>query len=224
MAPYELLEKIKQIKWCNKCKAYKAISEFGKKKGTKDSLQYYCTPCKVKESGESRRRKGIVSREAYQEVVKSRSEKFCPRCKQVKPLTEFYTNNALLDKKSKMCKVCNNFLYKRRIKSNKIQLIVLMGNKCKRCGVSPNEFWPIACFELHHRNPKEKESELRLNAMAYKDIVKEAKKCDLLCANCHEAVHYILGKGEQYDVEAYLVQASTWQNGNTTKTVGNYSL
>lgn len=70
----------------------------------------------------------------------------------------------------------------------KIKLIFMKGNKCEICGYNKN----AAAFDLHHRNPKEKSFSLdlrRLSNSKWSDILEEAKKCDLLCSNCHRELH-----------------------------------
>lgn len=60
--------------------------------------------------------------------------------------------------------------------------------KCSRC---PESFW--ACLDFHHRNPKEKEFEIREaqdRGASVARILAEIAKCDVLCANCHRKEHY----------------------------------
>lgn len=73
--------------------------------------------------------------------------------------------------------------------SRKLELIRLMGGKCSKCGYDKN----IAALDFHHINPKEKEFQLdsrHLSNTHMDKIIEEAKKCVLLCANCHREVHY----------------------------------
>ena len=70
-------------------------------------------------------------------------------------------------------------------------LITYKGGKCQKCGYNKCE----GALQFHHRNPKEKEfglSEINLNDSTFslKNILSEADKCDLLCANCHAEQHY----------------------------------
>ena len=81
------------------------------------------------------------------------------------------------------------YLHKR-----KRTLIKLKGGKCKVCEIKYNN--QNACiFDFHHRNPKTKSFLLGLNTLNHKKwalILKEVKKCNLLCSNCHRL---IIGKG-----------------------------
>ena len=75
-------------------------------------------------------------------------------------------------------------------RQRKQQLILLKGGKCQKCGVEyDGKNAPI--FDLHHRNPEEKEILLGVNGLvrySWETILAEAEKCDLLCANCHRMV------------------------------------
>ena len=76
--------------------------------------------------------------------------------------------------------------------SIKKKLIEIMGGKCRACG---GVFHP-ASFDFHHLDPKQKDFSVTngFNNKSFDDINEEAKKCILLCANCHRAEH----AGEQY--------------------------
>ena len=48
----------------------------------------------------------------------------------------------------------------------------------------------ICCLVFNHRNPNNKSFNLSEGRdKAFRLIVEEAAKCDILCANCHAAVH-----------------------------------
>ena len=66
------------------------------------------------------------------------------------------------------------------------------GGKCKICGYK-------RCFDalvFHHKNPKNKKD--KVSKIVYRKGIKaakeEAKKCVLICANCHAEVHAGLTK------------------------------
>lgn len=80
----------------------------------------------------------------------------------------------------------------------KLQLVEMLGGKCKHCGIQAN-IDNLAIFDFHHINPSDKSFFLGQNTLGNKkieDILKEVKKCELLCANCHRLHHY---KGEIND-------------------------
>ena len=71
----------------------------------------------------------------------------------------------------------------------KIELIKEKGSKCEICGYDNN----IAALSFHHLNPNEKDFKLDARTLSnthYDKIIKEAEKCQLLCANCHMETHY----------------------------------
>lgn len=72
----------------------------------------------------------------------------------------------------------------------KIQVIKFLGGKCKRCGLKyDGANAPV--FQFHHRKPKDKKFAVGnvVTRYTWLTIKKEAKKCDLLCANCHHLHH-----------------------------------
>lgn len=89
--------------------------------------------------------------------------------------------------------------YRRRRKSN---LIKVLGNKCALCGYN---LLPDA-LEFHHINAEEKEYGIAANGICHdleKDLA-EIKKCILICANCHRAVHKNLYTEQQlWDKQFY---------------------
>ncbi len=73
----------------------------------------------------------------------------------------------------------------------KSKIVVLMGGKCKKCGLLYDG--KNACvFQMHHKNPKDKLFVINTRTLinyAWARILKEIKKCNLLCANCHFINH-----------------------------------
>ncbi len=71
----------------------------------------------------------------------------------------------------------------------KLQLIKMLGEvKCSRCGYDKN----LACLSFHHKNPNDREFSLdqRICSMySMKRLITEAKKCEVLCMNCHTEHH-----------------------------------
>lgn len=73
--------------------------------------------------------------------------------------------------------------------ARKLELIELMGGKCSKCGYNKN----IAALEFHHVKPSSKSFPLdarHLSNTSTNKILDEAKKCVLLCSNCHKETHY----------------------------------
>lgn len=114
--------------------------------------------------------------------------KTCSKCKEIRPLDQFYTQN---DRKSgtSYCKSCFNAYTIQRWINKKIEAINYKGGACLHCGY--NKFY--GALEFHHINPNEKDvdwSKLRLRSL---DKIKhELDKCILLCSNCHREEHHRL--------------------------------
>lgn len=76
-------------------------------------------------------------------------------------------------------------------RNRKRRLLKLRGGKCVKCGII-YDGTNGAIFDMHHRNPKTKKfllGQVMLVNIAWAKIVKEAKKCDVLCSNCHRLLH-----------------------------------
>jgi len=68
----------------------------------------------------------------------------------------------------------------------KYYLVKTFGGKCSKCGYSSN----LAAFSFHHEGGKEFKLDSRsLSNRRASEIVKEMKKCILLCNNCHAELH-----------------------------------
>ncbi len=66
-------------------------------------------------------------------------------------------------------------------------LVDMLGGKCNRCGGVFN----LAAYDFHHIDPKQKRFSIaRMLRYDWDDVVEEAKKCELLCSNCHRVEHF----------------------------------
>lgn len=73
-------------------------------------------------------------------------------------------------------------------RETKSRIIEAMGGACACCAYNKCN----SALALHHLNPNEKDfglGAIRANIKSWKTIVKEIKKCILLCHNCHSEVH-----------------------------------
>ena len=94
-------------------------------------------------------------------------------------------------KRKKACKKCfNKMLFKKR-KNYQIEAIELLGGKCCRCGYNKC----LSALEFHHEDLSKKEFGIGGSAKGRSKILEEAKKCILLCANCHREAHANLRAG-----------------------------
>ena len=78
----------------------------------------------------------------------------------------------------------------KRVRGRKYKKLLVkhLGGKCERCGYDRCP----AGFDFHHIDPEEKEFAIssEMGSMKFERLLKEAKKCMLLCANCHRELHY----------------------------------
>ena len=77
----------------------------------------------------------------------------------------------------------------KRYLSRKIKLLKIHGGQCKICTYNKN----IASLVFHHKIPKKKLFEV--NGWAFRNkswevLLMEARKCMLLCHNCHYELHH----------------------------------
>ena len=70
--------------------------------------------------------------------------------------------------------------------NKKTKLVKMFGGKCNICGYKRY----IGSLDFHHKDPSTKSFALSVKGLCYSwdTIIKEAKKCVLLCKNCHGEV------------------------------------
>jgi len=69
---------------------------------------------------------------------------------------------------------------------NKQKLLLMFGNRCDSC----KETLPYCCYDFHHMDPAQKEHNVSaLITRAWKYVEQEARKCTMLCSNCHRILH-----------------------------------
>lgn len=84
------------------------------------------------------------------------------------------------------CKQCRVVASRKRRNVVKNKLVVLLGGACSKCGYDRC----VEALDFHHIDPSEKAFGLANKFhWAWKRLTVEAKKCKLLCANCHREEH-----------------------------------
>lgn len=119
--------------------------------------------------------------------------KLCNDCKEIKPLTEFYSNGytpAGTKKYKPKCKACE-VVYRYITFTQKIIRILKESGrqyKCEECGYNKS----TAALTFHHTDPGKKEFSLaQVPKTASEDFIRnEISKCRVLCSNCHMEEHY----------------------------------
>ena len=108
-------------------------------------------------------------------------KRICSRCKIEYDLSEFTSSGA----RSIYCRKCWNKYTVDQFNKQKKKFVDMLGGKCSRCGYSRY----IGALEFHHKNPIEKEFNIRCKSRPEKELEVEISKCILLCPNCHREVH-----------------------------------
>lgn len=80
----------------------------------------------------------------------------------------------------------------------KNQAVKELGGKCEICGYDKC----IDALVFHHKNSEEKEFGLAQGGTTrtWEEYLNEAKKCQLLCCNCHAEEHYKLRQKQDNDI------------------------
>jgi len=113
------------------------------------------------------------------------SNKNCPKCNKLLPLTEFYKQT---DRKNgaSFCKKCFNRYCMDRWIQKKKDAVIDKGGCCSRCGYNKC----LDALEFHHLDPSTKEFDwAKLKMRSNKAISLELSKCILVCSNCHREIH-----------------------------------
>ena len=84
------------------------------------------------------------------------------------------------------CKKCRSDSVTKRRQTIKIKLIYEFGGKCKICNYDKC----VRSLEFHHLDPNEKSFALAQTGVtrSYDKALEEAKKCILVCSNCHREI------------------------------------
>ncbi len=95
------------------------------------------------------------------------------------------TDHASRRDRQSRCRKCEYTAMSKRRYKIKANLIALHGSKCKRCGYDRC----LKALSFHHRDRTQKSFAMcGKSVIAYKRLVEESMKCDLLCMNCHMEV------------------------------------
>ena len=127
--------------------------------------------------------------------------KTCTKCKEEKNYSEFCKQTRAKDGHQPACKNCMNIAYNvsrnkkkehyKNIQKSRVRLNRAKVNKwkhehgCKIC--KEND---ASCLDLHHLDLSVKEDHPSdILARSINAFFEEAKKCVILCANCHRKLH-----------------------------------
>lgn len=125
--------------------------------------------------------------------------KVCTKCNKTKPLTDFSIMRRASDGLQGRCKSCMSEEAKKNYLENKDRYFKVAKNRdaeldklifeckdrpCTDCGIK----YPPYVMDFDHLDGSAKEfnvSMMRRRRMAFKKILDEIAKCEVVCANCH---------------------------------------
>ncbi len=84
------------------------------------------------------------------------------------------------------CGKCASGWVIRNRRNKKEKLVAIFGGKCIVCGYKKY----VGALDFHHTNPSTKEFALSVKGLSYswESLLREAKKCVLVCKNCHTEI------------------------------------
>lgn len=148
-------------------------------------------------------RKNGVSFSKRQKISPDATEKICPKCNLLKPITSFGVNRT---RRQSYCKICANHSAKKWFKETKQdnkryrelldrpklslkkirdEVSKLKSDKgCVRCGEKDS-----ACLDYHHLRDKTFNVSTLCAKKNREKIYEEIEKCVVICANCHRKLH-----------------------------------
>ncbi|UFR05496.1 endonuclease VII domain-containing protein [Streptomyces sp. Go40/10] len=91
------------VKRCSRCKQSKSRAAFASNKAMRDGLQAYCRECSA---AYYRERQDARGRKPRPRVAAPEGYKYCQRCEEIKPHSEWDRNRTASDGLSTRCKAC----------------------------------------------------------------------------------------------------------------------
>jgi hypothetical protein len=128
--------------------------------------------------------------------------KICTKCLIEKPLSEFSINKNKKDGLNYQCRSCQSKYHRQHYLKNKEKYIKqaktqrrkstdILREIKKKCSIC-DENHP-ATLDFHHIDPSVKEIDLARaanNGWSKNRLLKEIKKCIIVCRNCHAKIHW----------------------------------
>ncbi len=106
----------------------------------------------------------------------TRTVKTCLRCKQSKPLRDFYAKPRKSGGYVCYCKPCFNAYTTERFRRRKKQAVTYLGGQCANCG----GVFAYYVYDFHHLDPAQKDVQFTvLRRRSWEAITRELDKCAL---------------------------------------------
>jgi len=121
--------------------------------------------------------------------------KTCSRCNTDKDKSEFRSRSDRNGTLNTYCRSCEAKDSYERYEDLKQELVTFKGDKCALC----EKQYHISIYSFHHTGKEHKDFNLadrRHSPMA--EVLRELKKCILVCRNCHAEIHEYMKRQEGY--------------------------
>lgn len=103
------------LKTCPDCGQDKRLDAFGNNRAQPDGKAFYCRPCfNLRSAAAYRRKQARLGRTVRERVTAPAGHKWCPDCKQTKPLEEFHRAPRQAGGRASYCRVCKGRRDERR--------------------------------------------------------------------------------------------------------------
>jgi hypothetical protein len=112
----------------------------------------------------------------------SESTKYCPRCKEARPVAEFYVNKGRPDGLSPLCVMHARLAGVESAQKKRREFLEAMGGQCERCGFA--DFRALVVDHIAGDGNLE-EVKNRASAGFYAKTLADRSRYALLCANCN---------------------------------------
>ena len=120
--------------------------------------------------------------------------KRCSACKEEKDFSQFHKHPQTSLGLGSQCKTCDAAGRRAKARQKKERLVKAMGGCCQNCGYDRC----LQAFDFHHMNDDKEVAVSQLMKRSFEVAMEEAKKCILLCANCHRELH-----ADEYGIPDY---------------------
>jgi hypothetical protein len=103
-----------------------------------------------------------------------------------------------------------------RKERNKKHVMKYLGGKCCLCGYNKS----YSAMDFHHVNPLEKSTAIKnISSCSLEKILTEAKKCVLLCSNCHREYHHTQIHNHEKYIKTTKIIKKDHETRTTRKTI-----
>lgn len=115
----------------------------------------------------------------------------CIKCLNEKPVEKFHVSKVVKGKTYRARK-CNDCIYPMK-KARIAAICAFFDEQKKTMHCRDCDSVDYRTFQYHHKDPETKEfdvSDMIRSGMSIENIQIEIKKCECLCANCHQILHW----------------------------------